>query len=266
MRLHRKVLAGLAVGMAAVMVSRAQSIVPNERGLWQLWAASTNAAGEHASVVTACGDFRTQTPQDPFVVVVTGLEAWQLLKMGSTQKAISLFESMLTVPENATYLQIAGAEMARVWLTRIDRDQVQAGLKKIYVRDIAFPVTLESLKSLRVAPIPPLNDRWGKPWSYRLESSIKGMDSQHYVLESTRLGARTDLATALAQPYAGQIKLEPARLLPVSTDTVEFTTRDGTHAFLQAGGKSDGVTVAYLGVNLIVMADESHWRISPKPR
>ena len=266
MRLHRAVWLGLAAGMAAVSVCQAQATAPNENGLWQLWGTSTNAVDDHASVVTACREFRTKTPQDPLAVVAAGMEAWRLLKMGNTQEAIPLLESMLTVPETASYLQTAGAEMARSWLTRLDREKVRNSLQKLYVRDIEFPVSLESIKTLKIGPMPPLADRWGKPWSYHLGSSIKDMNSQHYVLESTRLGALTDLATALALPYANLIKLTPVTLLAVSTDTVKFITREGKPAFLQAGASSEGVMVAYLGPNLIVLADENHWRIMLKPR
>lgn len=263
---YRAVLAGLAAGMVAITVSHAQSTVPNERGLWQLWGTCTNAGEDHATVVAACRDFRTKTPQDPLVVVAAGMEAWRLLKLGNNREAIPLLESMLSVPEKATYVQIAGAEMARSWLTRLDRETVRNTLKKVYVRDIEFPASLDTIRSLKDTPMPPFNDRWGKPWAYRLQSSIKGMEAQHYVLESTRLGTRTDLATALALPYASQIKLTPVKLLAVSTDTVEFTTRDGKPAFLQAGASSEGVTVAYLGENLIVLADDNHWRVALKPR
>jgi hypothetical protein len=269
MQQHKIGLLGVALVVAAVMGCCAQSVqpvVPNERGVWQIWAASTNAPDDHAAVVAACREFRTQAPQDPLVVVVTGMEAWRLLKMEHIKEATALLESMLVVPEHASYLQGAGAELARAWLTRLDREKVRITLKKIYVRDIAFPATLEPIKTLKIAALPPFTDRWGKPWVYRLESAIKGMTSQHYVLESLRLGERSDLAKMLTLPYAGQINLEPVRLSPVSPDTVEFMTKAGKSAFLQAGGALGGVTVAYLGSNLIVLADENHWRVVLKPR
>jgi hypothetical protein len=266
MQLHRAVLASLAAGLAAVTVSQAQSVAPNESGLWQIWVASTNAGDDHASVVTACSDFRASSPQDPLVVVVAGLEAWRLLKMGNTREAVPLLESMVSVPEKATFLQTTGAEMARGWLSRIDREKVLISLKKVYVRDIEFPASLDLIKSLKKATMPPFSDRWGTPWSYRLGSTIKGMDTQHYVLESTRLGAQSDLATALALPYADRITPEPVRRLPASADTVEFMTSTGKSAFMPPGGNAEGATFAYMGSNLIVMADGNHWRIMPKPR
>jgi hypothetical protein len=253
--------------MAAVSVGHAQSTVPpNERGLWKIWETSTNAVDATATVVTACQDFRAKSPRDPLGVVVAGLEAWHLLRTGNTNAAVALFESMMSVPEPATALQAAGAEMARSWLTRLDREKVRLALKTIYAKEIAFPVTLEPVKTLKGPRRPPLQDRWGRSWEYRRESAIQGLSAQQYILESTQLGSRSDLAQALALPYAGGISLAPVRRLPASADTIEFVTLAGKSAVLQAGGTQEGTTIAYVGQNLLVMADGNHWRVVLSPR
>jgi len=256
----------LAVSLAVTMVGRAQSPACDESGLWQLWVTCSNSAYEHTSVVAACRDFRVKAPREPLGIVVAGWEAWHLLKLGDTNAAIALFEPMMAVTEKSSCLQAAGIEMARNWLTRLDREKVRGALKKIYLRDIAFPASLESLKSLKNFPIPPLTDRWGKPWEYRLECSLKGMNNQQYVLESTRLGSRSDLASMLALPYANDITLDPIRLSSANADTVEFSNGTGKSAFLQAGSTFNGNTVAYLGEKIIVLADENHWRVVLMPR
>lgn len=256
----------LAVGMAFGMMCRAQSPVPDERGLWLAWVASTNTPEDHAAVVTACKQFKIKAPQDSLCVVVSGMEAWHLLKMGNTNAAVTLFESMVSIPENASPLQSVGAEMARGWLTRLDREKVRAALKKIYLKKIEFPSSLDPIKTLKMKPLPPLTDRWGTPWTYRLESSIKELSAQLYVLESSHLGSRSDLGKALALPYAGRVSLEPVKVSPVSSDTVEFAIRGGKSGYLQAGGVMTGITITYIGVNIIVMADDSHWRVVLKPR
>jgi hypothetical protein len=266
MTIRSVVLCCVMAGLAAGVVCRAQTPVPDERGLWQVWAASTNAGDAHATVVMACREFRTKSPQDSLGLVIAGLEAWHHLKMGKTNEASALLETMLSVPENATYLQVASADMARGWLSRLDREKVRGALKKIYARDIEFPSSLEPIKALKLSSMPPFTDRWGKPWVYRLESPIKGMNTQQYVLESSRLGVRSDLAKALVLPYAGGINIEPLRLAPGSTDTVEFKNPAGKSAFLQAGGNFSGITVAYLGGKIIVLADENHWRVVLKPQ
>jgi len=255
----------LAVCLAATLACQAQSAAPDERGLWSLWVACTNNASDHAVVVSACKEFIAKSTQDPFVVVAQGLEAWRLLKQGNTNAAVGLLEPMLAVPGNATPLQIAGADIARSWLTRLDRERVRVALGKLYVRDIEFPVSLDALKTLRTMRPPPFTDRWGTPWVYRQQSSIKGMNTQQYVLESPRLGSRTDLAKALAMPYAGGITLEPVKPSPIGNDTYQFASPKQKAVVLQVGADMDGITVAYLGEKLIVMSDGNHWRVVLKP-
>lgn len=255
----------LVVWMATGLMGRAQSAAPDERGVWKVWTTHTNS-GDHASVVTACRDYGAKTNQDCLAVVIHGLEAWHLLKSGNTNGAIRLLEPMLTAGEGATPLQKAGAEMARCWLTRIDREMVRLALKKFYVREIEFPDALEALKTLKIKRMPPFADRWGKPWSYKRGSQIKGMEKQQYALESARLGRLSDLGKALSLPYAGRISLEPVRVSPISPDTYEFSSPSRKSVLLQEGTDIDGVTIAYIGANIIVLADENHWRIVLKPR
>ena len=260
------VLVCLTVWLLAGAVCRAEFSAPDERGLWLLWVNNTNNVENHATIVAACREFGAKTNQDPLVVVAKGLEAWHLLKMGNSNEAIRCFGSMLAVPEGASPLQNAGAEMARVWLTRFDREIVRMALKKIYVRDIEFPATLEPINTLKIRKMPPFTDRWGKPWTYRLQSSIKGMGNQQYLLESTRLGSTSDLVKALARPYAAGINLEPVGDSPDSAGMYEFASPFKKSIFLQAGGEMEGIMVAYMGKNIIVLSDGSHWRVVVKPR
>jgi hypothetical protein len=255
-----------AVWLVSVMTGLADSATPDERGLWRVWVAATNNPADHAAVIDACRSFSARSPQDPLVVVAKGMEAWHQLKCGGTNEAVRLLEPLLAVPGNATPLQVAGATIARSWLTRIDREQVLAALRKLYLRDIEFPQSLDAVKTLKAAPLPPLADRWGMPWVYRRQSPIKGMKPQQYLVESSRLGSRSALGGALALPYAGNITLEPVSPSTINSDTYEFAAPQQKAIFLQTGAERDGVTVAYLGVNLIVLSDENHWRVVLKPK
>lgn len=248
------------------LVCRGQSATPDERALWKLWVTCTNNPDAPAAVEGACRDYQAAAAGDPLVTVARGIDAWSLLKLGRTREAASLFTSMLLLPGNATPLQAAGAEMARCWLVRLDREQVREALKMIYRRDVEFPASLEALTTLKIKAVPPLKDRWGAPWVYRRESSIRGMQAQQYSLESSRLGSLSDLAKALDLPYASRITLEPVRPSPIGNDTFEFATPSQKGIFLQAGADKDGIVVAYLGQNVIVMSDGSHWRVMLKPR
>jgi len=259
---------GVLIGaLTAITVPcRAQSVTSAEGNLWKVWSTVTNRAMESSAVIAVCNEFEAGSPQNPLALVVTGIKAWHLLKIGNTNEAVVIFKSMLTVNKNATAIQLAGVEMAKSWLTRLDHEKVMVALKKLYLRDIEFPATLEAIKSLKNNPMPLFTDRWGKPWVYRLGSSINGMDTQRYILKSSSLGVDSDLEKALNLSYGEKIKLAPVRLVPGGNAMFEFTTGTGKSAYLQLGGKAGQITVVYLGVNLIIMADENHWRVVLKPR
>lgn len=252
--------------LACTLVCRAQTAKPDERGLWSVWCEGTNSAFVAAESLAACKEFTAGAPRDPFVVVVSGFAAWHYLKTGNTDAAVKLFESMLVAKEPATVIQKAGDKMARSWLTRLDREQVAQALKKIYLRDIEFPASLEALKTLKNVPPPPMTDRWGKPWVYRLESSIAGMAAHRYVLEAELLGADSDLKKALKRPYADGLQLRPVRMVAGLTDTVELRTEKGLSLHRQLGKEAGNGALVYLGSNIIVMSDGNHWSVLPKPR
>lgn len=255
----------VAFWLAGVATGYGQATAPDERGLWLVWCQHTNAVSDHAAAAKACRDYRTKAPRDPLAVVAQGLEAWHLLKAGHTNEAVALLEAMRSVTASAP-LQVAGVDMARGWLTRLDREGVRRALKAYYVKAIEFPASLDALKTLNIKDMPAFSDRWGVPWDYRLSGKFKGLEKQQYLLESTHLEATSDLTKALAVPYASRITLEPVGPAPGSTDVYEFASPRRKSLLLQAGREMDGMMVAYLGTNLIVLSDGSHWRVVAKPR
>lgn len=266
MKVQKKVIVLIAALIAVTTACHGQGVETGERGLWNIWLAGTNSAFQAAEVATLCQEFKKAAPKDPLVVVVSGFEAWNYLKRGDSATAIKIFNSMLVEREPATAVQRAADKMARGWLTRLDREQVVAALKRIYVLNIEFPASLEALKTLQGTPLPPLTDRWGKPWDYRLQSSIKGMETQRYVLESSSLTTHSNLKKELALLYADGLQLTPVRLVAGVKETVEFKTSDGQSAFRQLGSESSRITLAYLGANILVLSDGNHWSVTAKPR
>lgn len=266
MKVHVRLIIFLVALTAASTICRGQTVEPNERGLWDLWREGTNSAFQASEVAALCQQFKAASPKDPLVVVVSGFEAWNHLKRGNQGEAIKIFNSMLVEREPVTALQRAADKMARSWLTRLDREQVAAALKQIYLQNIEFPASLEALKTLKTKALPPMADRWGKPWEYRLASSIKGMESQRYVLESSMLVAHSDLKKELVLPYADGMQMTPVRLVVGVKETVEFRTNDGQSAVRQLGSESSRVTLAYLGSRILVLSDGNHWSVMAKPR
>ncbi|MFA7172371.1 MAG: hypothetical protein WC340_02985 [Kiritimatiellia bacterium] len=266
MKVHGRLIVFLMVLRAVTTLCSGQTVEVNERGLWDLWCAGTTSVFQASELVVLCKQFKAATPKDPLVVVVSGLEAWNHLKRGNQGEAIKIFNSMLVEREPATALQRAADKMARGWLTRLEREQVVAALKRVYLQNIEFPTSLEVLKTLKSTALPPMTDRWGKPWDYRLESSIKGMASQRYVLESSMLSSHSDLKKELELPYADGMQMTPVRLVAGVKETVEFKTNDGQSAIRKLGSESSRVTLAYLGSHIMVLTDGNHWSVMAKPR
>jgi hypothetical protein len=265
MKFMLKIEVCVAVLLVVAVTVRAQSVKADEKGLWDVWCVGTNSAFAAADVAEACKKFRTSAPQDSFTIVVSGLEAWNHLKRGDTGTAAAIFNTML-VKGPATGLRKAGDEMARSWLSRLDREQVTRALKDIYRRDIEFPASLEAIKALGDKASPPLTDRWGKPWVYRRGSAIKGMETQRYDLESAGLGTRSDLKSALKMGYAERMDLKPVRMVPNPKIMVEFKTEDGRSLIREEGDRVNMVNVIYVGTRIIVLSDGNHWSVMAKPR
>ena len=244
---------------------QAQTVKIDERALWDLWCAGTNSAFEAESVLEECRQFRNNSPGDPLAIVVAGIEGWWHLKRGNQSEARNIFTAML-MDGNATVLPTAGDKMARTWLTRMDREMVVDALKKLYLRNVEFPIELDAVKLLALKPEPPLMDQWGKDWEYRRGSAIKGMESQRYVLESSMLGVYSGLQDALLVPYASRIDLVPVRFVPNLRNTIEFTSGTGSSVIRQAGDFTHRINLAYIGSNIIVVTDGSHWSVLPRPR
>jgi hypothetical protein len=261
-----------ALAVTVVIAARGDDAPPaaDETGLWQLWTTHTNTTADHAAVAQACATFRTKSPGDPLVVIAQELEAWRLLQAAKTNNAARLLEPLTAASSNA--LQKAAAEIARSWLTRVDRELVRAALKRVYLRDVEFPASLAAITTLKkpVTPTPSLTDRWNQPWSYQPTNfpTIKNTHRQRYILESSRLGADSDLALALASSYATRINLEPVRVLDSANtgETVEFATATRKKAVLIVGTEVNGVTFAFIGKTIIVLADRDYWRIALRPR
>lgn len=247
------------------MAGRAQSVRADEKGLWDVWCVGTNSAFEASEVAEACTTFRARAPQDAFTVVVSGLEAWNRLKRGDTGTAAAIFTTLL-VKGPATGLRKAGDEMARSWLSRMDREHVTHALTESYRRDMEFPASLEAVKALGDKAPLPLTDRWGKPWVYRRGSLIKGMETQRYDLESAVLGLRSDLKDALNLRYAERMDLKPVRMVPGSKNGVEFKTGEGRSLIREEGDWVNNVNLIYVGTYIIVLSDGNHWSVMAKPR
>lgn len=243
----------------------------DERGLWTLWTQHREAPDQHTAIVDACAAFETSSPQDPFLAVSRTLAAWHLLKAGQRDAARARLVPL--VSDRRSNLAVAAADMARQWLTRLDRLLVMDALRDVYRKDVAFPESLAALKAIPADRRPPLTDRWGDPWDYRLIGFkyLKGALDQKYQLRSVRLGDDSELEAALQVPYASRITLgSPTRILTAGTSVIAEFETEGTQGKrtqrISVGSRSAGILFAHMGQYLVVLSDGDHWSILPKTR
>jgi len=269
----------------------------DERAVWNLWRTHLSSSNNHEAVIASFQQTLQNAPSNSLFTVARGLCSWHLLQLSKTNEAFQMLEDMTSAKPD-TPLNTAGAEMGRRWLTRIDRENVRNALGCYYRQQIAYPENLESLKktprirsdallaltrsdaserarngSERV-PAPPLTDRWNIRWIYRLTGfqTIKGLDNQHYLLQSDQLKDTSDLKIALARPYADAIKLKPisAATTASGVQNVRFETNEtkGQKAgiiLMSEGTKLENITLVYVGNKIIILSDGDYWMIMPKP-
>lgn len=262
---------------------RAEFRPPDEKAIWAVWKQHLAEPDTHESVIKACRAFVTQKPADPYVVVARGLMAWHLLKAEQMDEANEVLTLLSQSPKTSETrmetirrtqsekLHELGTEMARRWLTRMDRENLRELLRKYYVQKVKYPRTLSELEPYSEGRRLVLRDRWNRTWSYRVSGyeTVKDTYGQQYHLASPTLRKASSLAETLEIAYASRITLKPVKLFPSGgkRQTIEFTApgRDGS-IFLKVGTQIGGVFFAYEGTRLIVLSDGDHWTIVAKPR
>jgi hypothetical protein len=190
-----------------------------------------------------------------------------LLESGEFDHARQLLEKMAAAgPEPIAAI---GAEMARRWLTRLDREQVTAALQKVYADDLEYPESLSAVSSLPPEYRPPMADRWGAPWFYTPTAfkKLRTGDRQTFILESTKLGETSDLKTALALPYGAGFTFKPVKVMPSIGGKAVITFQDATGKVdtLSEGSAGNDLGFAYLGENVLVLSSGDYWSFQPRP-
>lgn len=258
---------GWVAGLAACIVRGAAGADEQDHAM-ALWRAQAQSPSNHAAHAAAWRAAEQQFPSGELRPLVRGFAAWHLLKAGATNDASTVLEAMTL--GKATHLEQAGAEMARRWLTRLDRERVRVALREQYQRDVAFPPTLEPVRALPEAGRPPLADRFGSPWQYSIDGFkvIRGTRGQRYRLLSAALGETSDLAGALARPYgAGATPPKPLRRVSAGAGgAAAFMFEVATERpVVSVGTKVAGWTLAWASDRMLVMSDGDYWALVAPP-
>lgn len=260
----------LLVSVPAHSANAADRDLANEQALWTVWGLHQREPDQHDAAIVACQKMRDTSPANPLLVVSRGIAAWHLLQSGKTNEAVTVLKAMLS--SNRAALPASGNEMALRWLTRIEMERVKRALDVVYNERIEYPETLAALKKLPEALVPPLTDCWKTPWDYRLTGfkRIKGLANQRYVLQSSRLGADSDLQGALGRPYACRTAMTPVSVSSATggKENIMFKTAGDNpqKLLLSEGATVEGITLAYCGLNLLILSNGDYWLVMPKPR
>lgn len=254
--------------VSTLVLSSLSARADDERAFWDVWKLHSSTTNRHAEVLAACEGFATAAPADPLLPVTRHIAAWRLLKLGRHDEAAAILTPM--VRDGAEGMQKVASDIARAWLTRLDRETLKDALQKVYLREVAFPDRLDVWAN-DTTNAPPLTDRWGKTWQYGLVGfkHIPGLRNQKYALRSRILLRHSDLAAALDVPYADRIRLKPVRLKTLDSGKalIEFDPGDDTGpALLTVGARHGLVALAYVGEHILLLGDGDHWKALSKPR
>ncbi len=245
-----------------------------EAAAWQAWTRQQAAPAAHAEHADAWRALAADSPAgDALVPVAHTLAAWHELRNGRVAEA----EALLVPYANADSAlgTLRGArDVARAWLTCLDREQLVAALEAYRVAEVRYP---EQLDALRNRPLPAragrvvFQDRWGSPWEYRLERlrSMPALTGQRYTLSSRALGDVSELKTALALAYAARIVWTPTQVRPVPDrpPMVTFEHDAGLERAVSvpSGAAHAGLRVAYVSPALVIVSDRLHWKFFRTP-
>ena len=256
---------GSFLGFVALLMTGVSAAPANEKAFQDLWDRHLAAGGDHALAIQACDAFAAQNPADALLPAAAGIKAWHWLQAGKTEAAAGIFQSTLA---GGTDPVAAGAALvAKGWLTRLDREKLLPALRAYYRHEVAYPAKLDDLfkhpKTAEPSKLP-ASDRFGEAWDYRLAgfAKVAGFQNQRFELQSRRLGALSDLATALKAPYGLATPVKPVKLLPGSPPMVAFKQGAAAGA-IAAGQEFGGVHLAYLGERFLVVCDPSGWMLFP---
>jgi hypothetical protein len=262
--------AAIALATIALLV-RMSAAAPGEDAFIRIWGIHRQSMDDHEAVAAACREaiVRRGSGESPalghYLPVVRTVEGWRLLQLGRTAEAAAAFEAALDPARSSEPLVHAADALARRWLSRIDREAVAAALKDYHREHVAYPDALAVFSAWPAATRPPLLDRMGDPWSYRLAGfqRLKVGGEQRYNLYSRAIGRETsslEAARALRQP---DLPITFVRKNTGAPALAEFRIGGGTNRLVvvQEGARSGGLRFVALDGQgrFALLCDDDFW-------
>lgn len=217
----------------------------------------------HVALAAQAGQAAASLPPGPYRAAAQAVQAWRLLRAGQPAEARAVYLALSADAAAPTPL----AELARRWLTRLDREEVRAALQKAWARDIRFPESLDALPP----PRPPLKDRWDRPWTYKPRAlKLLKADAQRYDLQSPGLGADSDLAAALDRPWPLELPIRPLGVSTAagSTPVVTFETlskKPAEKSMVSEGKSWNGLALIKVGPHALLLSNGDYVFLPLKP-
>ena len=154
-------------------------------------------------------------------------------------------------------IQIVG-DVARVWLARVQMEDLDGALRKYYRQNVRFPDTLSAV--LKDVPASLQNDPWGQPWVYQLRAppGFPKQKDQRYQLGPARFPQLTTFAEATRKrtPPAVTWKITPSAA--GGGATLEFRAPGAATpmAVLQPGGAVGEFVLMFVGNRWALMSSQ----------
>ena len=228
----------------------------------RLFRIHANSPSNDALVCTNAAQAIASLGPGPYRAAARAIDGWHLLRTGRVTDAKAVYQALLEDSSSPPAL----IELAKRWLTRIDREEVRAALLKVWVKNIRFPDSLDALP----APQPPPVDRWGRAWRYKPGTlKILKSDAQRYELLSPVLGPDSDLADALRRPWPLESSARPliVNSAPGSNPVVTFQTAGPPQekAMMTEGKSWMGIVLVKVGIRALIVAESDYVFFPLKP-
>jgi hypothetical protein len=156
--------AAVMLGVAAAVSAAAEDAAPfltAHRRAEQL--AQTKNWPEAAKVYEAFAAEHASDAYAPVASVLQGIILRRELKQPAQAKLA--FERAARAPDTPLGNELKQVAMA--WIARMQMEQVDAALRKYYVKKVEYPEKLDELVAVKLVAPEELIDPWGKPIGYR---------------------------------------------------------------------------------------------------
>jgi hypothetical protein len=147
-------------------------------------------------------------------------------------------------------------DLARVWLARVQMEDLDGALRKYYRHNVRFPDALPA--ALKDVPASLQNDPWGRPWVYQLKAppGFPKQKDQRYQLGPTRFPQLTTFAEATRKRTPTTIPWKITSSAVGGGTAMEFRAPGAAApmAVLQPGGTVSGFVLVFVGNRWALMA------------